>query len=209
MNEEYEHTCYMAPVRTARYRFTVQGSRFIGTLLPAAAEDDVREALANLRAEHTGATHHAYACRIGAGTNLVERTSDDGEPAGSAGPPMLQVLQGRNISDAVVIGTRYYGGTKLGIGGLTRAYRDCARLSLEEAVLKKKEQMDKYELDLDYEALGAVNRLIETLEGKIIAADYTDSVKLKVTIPSRLGKKFAEGFEAVCRGQGRWFKQQR
>ncbi len=209
MNEECEHTFYMAPARKARCRFTVQGSRFIGTLLPSAAEDDVGEAILRLQSEYPDATHHAYAFRIGTGSSLVERSSDDGEPAGSAGPPMLQVLQGRNISDAVVIGTRYFGGTRLGIGGLTRAYRDCARFSLEETVLKKKEQLDKYELNLDYEALGPVNRLIESLEGKISAADYTDSVKLTVTIPARLGQEFTAGFEAVCRGQGHWHKQQR
>lgn len=207
--EHDEQSFYVAPAKKARCRFTVQGSKFIGTLLPAADEEDVREAILSLQAEFPDATHHAYAYRISTGINLVERASDDGEPSGSAGPPILQVLQGRNISDAVVIGTRFFGGTKLGIGGLTRAYRDCARLSLEKALLKKKEQLNEYELHLDYEVLGAVNRLLESMEGKIAAAEYTEAVKLKVIVPARLANNFIESFDAVCRGQGRWSNQQR
>lgn len=195
---------YMTPAGTYRCRFSVQGSRFLGTLIPASTEKDILKAITSLKAEYPDATHHAYAFRVGSRESLIERASDDGEPAGSAGAPMLQVLQGRNISDAVVIGTRYFGGTRLGIGGLTRSYRDCARLSIEEAVLTKKEPFNHYSLTLNYEDLGPVSRLIESLEGKVVDAGYTDSVALKVKVPARMAQKLTNGFESICRGQGRW-----
>ena len=116
--------------------------------------------------EFSGATHHAYAIRIGAGPATVERANDDREPAGTAGPPMLQVLQGAGLSDIIVVGTRYFGGVKLGIGGLTRAYRDCAKLCLEQADLVEKEQQARYRIELSYEDIGAAMRHIETMGGR-------------------------------------------
>ncbi len=206
MDYQFENSFYMTPVRKVSCRFTVQGSRFIGTIRPVSSEQAAQEVLSQISGEFPGATHHAYAFRIGMGSSLIERSSDDGEPAGSAGAPMLQVLQGNNIADAIVIGTRYFGGTRLGIGGLTRAYRDCARLSIEEANFCKKEPAELYHFELQYEYLGPLTRLIESLEGKIMAADYKESVTLKAKIPVRLNSQLLAGFESICRGQGNWFK---
>ncbi len=206
MDATPEKGVYLTPTRKFRCRFTVQGSRFIGTLVPASTEEAFRKVLSATKEEFSDASHHAYACRIGTGKALIERTSDDHEPSGSAGAPMLQVMQGKNISDAVVIGTRYFGGTKLGIGGLARAYRDCARLPLEKAGYEKKEQEDTYYLELNYDELGPVTRLIETLEGTIINTAYTDSVTLKLKVPARLSKNLLESFISVCRGRGSWRK---
>ena len=95
-----------------------RGSRFLTYLFRAAAEDDFRQRLEELRAEHPKACHHCWAWRIGD----AYRFSDDGEPGGSAGRPMLQVLEGSGLSDVAAICVRYFGGTKLGTGGLARAY---------------------------------------------------------------------------------------
>lgn len=197
---------YLTPVKKAGLQFTVQGSKFIATLAPAESEAAGSEILNTISAEFPDATHHSYAFRIGTGSALIERSSDDGEPAGTAGAPMLQILQGRNVSDALVVGTRYFGGTKLGIGGLTRAYRECARLSLEKAVLKTKEPLDSFQLQLAYEDLGAVTRLLESLEGEIIKAAYSEKVILEVSIPARSSESLARGFESACRGRGSFKK---
>ncbi|MDZ4132215.1 MAG: YigZ family protein, partial [Dethiobacteria bacterium] len=106
---------YQSPVKSTRCHFTVSGSRFIANLIPVVSEEAVSTALALIRAEFPEATHHTYAFRIGAGGALIERNSDDREPSGTAGSPMLQVLQGGNISDALIVATRYFGGTKLGL----------------------------------------------------------------------------------------------
>lgn len=195
---------YQAPVKSARCHFTVSGSRFIANLFPVTSEDLVNAALALIRTEFPDATHHTYAYRIGAGSVLTERSSDDREPAGTAGSPMLQVLQGGNISDALIVATRYFGGTKLGIGGLTRAYRDCARLPLAEAVLVIREPLSLIFLTLRYEDLGAVSRLIETLSGSVVNVDYGASVTMQVQLPTRSSEDFINSFESSCRGQGTW-----
>lgn len=193
---------YYTPSKTTRTRFTVQDSRFIATLAALTTESAAREVISSVRAEFPGATHHTYAYRIGSGSALIERSSDDREPSGTAGAPMLQVLQGNNVSDAIVIGTRYFGGTKLGLGGLTRAYRDCARFSLEDTVLKIREPLETYRLKLAYDDLGAVTRLLESLGGKVTGVDYSDSVIMHIQIPTRDSEALLHGFDSVSRGRG-------
>jgi uncharacterized YigZ family protein len=195
---------YQAPAQSARCHFTVAGSRFITNLIPVASEDAVSVALVAIRAEFPDATHHTYAYRIGAGSTLIERTSDDREPAGTAGAPMLQVLQGGNISDALIVATRYFGGTKLGIGGLTRAYRDCARLPLAEAVLVTREPLSSILLTLRYEDQGAVSRLLETFSAIVDSVAYSASVTMQIQLPTRSSEEFINSFESSCRGQGTW-----
>ncbi len=197
---------YLTPKKKVEARFTVQGSKFIATLAPVESEAAGLEFLNTISAEFPDATHHTYAYRIGTGSALIERSSDDGEPAGTAGAPMLQVLQGRKVSDVLVVGTRYFGGAKLGIGGLTRAYRACARLSLEKVVLKSKEPLDSFQLRLGYEDLGAVTRLLESLEGETLKAAYSEKVILEVSIPARSSESLARGFESACRGRGSFKK---
>ncbi|MFU8794387.1 MAG: IMPACT family protein [Dethiobacteria bacterium] len=194
---------FNTPKNILRRQFNEQGSKFIATLAPAETEEQAREIIFNISKEFPDATHHAYAYRICADTGLIERTSDDHEPAGTAGPPMLQVLQGNNISNAVVVATRYFGGTKLGIGGLTRAYRDCARLSIEDAVLVSREFFNSFLLRIAYEDYGAVTRLVEAHEGKIVSVEYTDDVTVTVTLPVRTTESFSSGFESTCRGRGK------
>lgn len=195
---------YQAPAKSGRCNFTVSGSRFVADLIPVASEDAVSAALDAIRAEFPDATHHTYAYRIGAGSALIERSSDDREPAGTAGSPMLQVLQGGNISDALIVATRYFGGTKLGIGGLIRAYLDCARLSLAEAVMVIREPLSSIFITLRYEDFGAVSRLLETLSGTVLNVDYSASVRMQIQLPTRSSEEFINSFESSCRGQGTW-----
>ncbi|MGM0652305.1 MAG: YigZ family protein [Bacillota bacterium] len=194
---------YRVPVKTRRIRFNVQGSRFIATLAPVETEENARTVIAKVSLEFPDATHHAYAYRLGIEPAIIERFSDAREPVGTAGPPMLQVLQGGNISDVVVIGTRYFGGTKLGLGGLTRAYRDCTRKILEDARLKTKEPLATFSLELSYEDFGGVSRLVESLTGAILDVNYTDNIVMIVSVPVREKERLKKGFESACRGRGK------
>ena len=112
----------------------VKGSRFIATIVPVADEASSKRALAELRAEMPDAGHHCSAWRIA--TPAIERASDDGEPGGSAGRPILAQLAGRDLVDTAVIVTRFWGGTKLGVGGLVRAYGGAAGQALDLATLE-------------------------------------------------------------------------
>ncbi|MEC7948464.1 MAG: YigZ family protein [Myxococcota bacterium] len=118
---------------TARSRLTIdpiKGSRFAATLGPVRAESEAREFVTCVRAEWPNASHHCWAWRLSDGRS---RSSDDGEPGGSAGRPILAQLEGHDVQDAVVVVTRWYGGTKLGMGGLMRAYGGCAGKALDAA----------------------------------------------------------------------------
>lgn len=197
-----EDLSYLAPVKTVRVRFKVRGSRFVATLGPVTSEKGFKNLLNKVCTDFPDATHHVYVYRIGSGLRQVERFSDDKEPAGSAALPILQVLKGRNISDAGLIATRYYGGTKLGFGGLTRAYRDCARLCLEEAKLVTKLRRLTLQLSTGYEDLGPVNRLLESLEGEIEQIAYAGGVTILIRIPEKNMDRFLTGFSSVVRGRG-------
>ncbi|RLE18771.1 MAG: hypothetical protein DRJ08_01485 [Acidobacteria bacterium] len=119
----------VVPVETSHAQFTVKGSKFIAAVFPVSDEEAAKAILADVRKKYYDATHNCYAWRIHPG---IEKSSDDGEPAGSAGKPILQVLKGSGLANIMVVVTRYFGGTKLGIGGLVRAYGDAAALALEK-----------------------------------------------------------------------------
>src|SRR5512134_2891681 len=108
------------PAGQHRTDIVVVNSRFITTIAPAAMPEDAKRFIASIRAEMPDASHHVYAFRAGYGNSVIEGMSDDGEPSGTAGPPTLAVLRGAGIGDIVLVTTRYFGGTKLGTGGLVR-----------------------------------------------------------------------------------------
>lgn len=198
-----KHGYYFTLREKVQASFTVKSSRFIGSMAPAATEEAARRFVEDVKAEFSGATHHAYAYRIGSGAFLVERAFDDREPAGTAGPPMLQVLRGEAISGAVAVGTRYFGGIKLGIGGLVRAYRDCARACLKQASLVVREELCRYRLTVSYAELGSLLRHIETLGGEIVKVDYSGAVSVTAALPCRNTAALEKGFTGLSRGQGR------
>jgi uncharacterized YigZ family protein len=190
--------------REVRAIFTIKGSRFIGSAAPVAGEEAVRTFIERVRNEFPDATHHAYAYRVREGRGLVERAHDAREPAGTAGLPMLQLLQGRQLTDLVVVGTRYFGGTKLGVGGLTRAYRRCARDSIEQGELVVRERLCYCRLTVSYEEIGALLRQLESLQGRIIGTDYAAAVTVTAALPYRVVETARKRLDEISRGSGRW-----
>jgi len=124
---------FLAPIAEARAEVREKSSRFLGFLFPAVDEEEVDRLLGELRTRYPDATHHCWAYRLGWPPR--ERSSDDGEPSGTAGAPMLKVLAGRGLSDTLVVAVRWFGGTKLGKGGLARADGASAREAAESARL--------------------------------------------------------------------------
>ncbi len=202
-NDPHRYYSIKGPVRA---QITVEGSRFIGTAAPAASKEEAQQLIDEVKAEYPDATHHTFAYRIGAASALLEQSSDDREPAGTAGAPMLQVLQGEELSDVVVVGTRYFGGVKLGIGGLSRAYRGCVRACLGPAVLVVREQLTRYILTVAYGDLGALQRHIQALGGEIIYVNYTEEVIMTAVVPTRQAQALVDGLAEISRGQARWEK---
>lgn len=183
----------------ARYESEpVKGSRFIVDIVPVANETQAREALAAVAAEFSDASHHCWAWRIA--SPAIERASDDGEPSGSAGRPILAQLAGRELVDTAAIVTRYFGGTKLGVGGLVRAYGGAAGEALDRMHLLP--WIDTCELwfEHDYAHTDSVERLLAGQDGLILDRSFGASVGLRVRLPVAHAPSFATGLADLTAG---------
>lgn len=158
-----------------------KGSKFIGFAFPVADESDLKKSLEKIREEHPKATHHCYAFRLGMnGENY--RANDDGEPSGSAGLPIYNQLLAHGITNVLVIVVRYYGGTKLGVSGLVKAYKDSAKLTLEESEIITKELESDLEIGFSFSQQNQIFTLLNKFDGKILdfLTDEECVIKAKV-----------------------------
>jgi uncharacterized YigZ family protein len=176
VNEEY------------RAEISVKSSRFIATCVPVTTRESALERLAHIRSEFFDATHNCYAYRLGIG-GLDFRFSDDGEPNSTAGKPILFMMQKYEVSDVLLIVTRYYGGTKLGVGGLSRAYSDAAEQVLKLCNKKPVYKTTKVRVMCMYEDIGVVKSLLETYAVSH-EADYRDIIEIYCDIPCSLIDEF-------------------
>lgn len=163
-----------------------KGSKFISFLFPVHHEKELRAALDKIRAEHPKATHHCYAFRMGiSGENY--RANDDGEPNGSAGLPIYNQLLANELTNILLIVVRYYGGTKLGVSGLVKAYKDSAKLILEEAEIITKDLEVTLEIDFEFSHQNPIFTLINKFQGKII--DFTSEERCTIIAQIKLAEK--------------------
>ena len=170
--------------RTAEIK--VKGSRFIGTIKPANTEHDALEFINLTSKKYYDATHNCYAYLIGHHPSITARYNDAGEPAGTAGPPILNVIKGKYLTNVAVVVTRYFGGTKLGKGGLVRAYTECTQKAIEQCTIIKKYIYEKIVLEFDYALTGPIMRVISSLQAKIDESKHGQTTKLILSI--RKGK---------------------
>lgn len=177
-------TRYPIPASTARAEIVVVNSRFISTAGPTPDVESARAFIAGIRAALPGATHHCFAYLVGFGASVTAGMSDDGEPAGTAGRPMLAVLRGAGLGDVTVVVTRYFGGTLLGTGGLVRAYGDAVKAVLE--VLPRGERVDLLPLTtrVSYGAYAAARRALEGLGATIAEEAFGADVRLTAQVPA-------------------------
>lgn len=175
---------YPIPAGTARAELLALNSRFIGTAGYTASVAAARAFIAQVRAEFPDATHHCYAYLIGYGASVTAGMSDDGEPAGTAGRPMLAVLRGANLGNVTVVATRYFGGTLLGTGGLVRAYGDTVRAVL--AVLSRGERVELQPLRarMAYSAYAAARRVLEQAGASIDQEEFGAEVLIVARLPA-------------------------
>ena len=171
---------YPVPAGAAEAEIREKGSRFLAVLSPAAGEEEARAALAALVRRHSGATHHCWAWRLGAPPR--ERSSDAGEPAGTAGAPMLRVLRGSGLSDVLAVVVRWFGGVKLGKGGLARAYAGAVRAALDRLPVATRVPVVRLDLEAPYERVGAVKRLIHPPEIELEREDYGETARLVLRV---------------------------
>lgn len=157
-------------------------SRFITSITRAESPEAARAFIGEIRHEMPNASHHVYAFRVGYGNSVTEGMSDDGEPAGTSGPPSLAVLRGFDIGDVVLVTTRYFGGTKLGTGGLVRAYSDSARTALESLETSIKAPKVRLGIDLPYSLYEQFKRLLVRYEGIIEDETFAGEISLILSL---------------------------
>ncbi|MFQ5459681.1 MAG: IMPACT family protein, partial [Anaerolineae bacterium] len=173
---------YPVPAGRRQIELGVRRSRFIATLDRAPTVAAARGLLAEMRGTYPDATHHVHAFAIGHGASVTHGASDDGEPSGTAGAPTLAVLKGSCLGDACIVTTRYFGGTKLGTGGLVRAYSDAARMVLAEAPVTRRQDWVRGIVDAPYPLYEAVARLVGNHGGRVEGEDFGPTVTLTFLI---------------------------
>lgn len=157
-------------------------SRFIATVCPVKSEEEAIAFIESMRKKYWNATHNCFAYVLGEQFQ-IQRCSDDGEPSGTAGKPMLDVLLGEEIHDVVVVVTRYFGGTLLGTGGLVRAYSGATKEGLLESKVITKMHGQKLSVQTDYTGLGKIQYILGQRGLTILNSIYTDKVELEVLLP--------------------------
>ena len=158
---------YLIPAETIRTEVVINRSRFLTTAEMVHSVARARERVAMLRTELSRASHHVYAFRVGFGNTITEGMSDDGEPSGTAGPPTLAVLRGSGVGDILLVTARYFGGAKLGTGGLVRAYTASAQEAIRALKTELKVERQTVGLEMPYAFYDRVKRLIATYNGNI------------------------------------------
>lgn len=167
-----------------------RGSRHIANLFAVRNQQEIEEALASVRGRWPDANHHAFAWRLGGGPNEF-RYSDDGEPSGSAGRPMLQQLDGHELTDVLAIVSRYFGGTKLGTGGLVRAYGGAVREAIARAEIVEVIPHATLQIIHGYEDSGAIAAVLHRFAVKPSRSEFAESVTVDVAVPQTQAEQLA------------------
>ena len=192
---------YYRPSGIYRTEISVQNSRFITTINRATTADEARIFIQSIRDEMSDASHHVYAFRAGYGNTVTEGMSDDGEPSGTSGPPTLAVVRGSNLGDIVLVTTRYFGGTKLGTGGLVRAYSDSAKTALETLPTELKAPKTQSGVEVPYSLYEQVKNLIEAHRGTINDEVFAGDVTIIYTLFNEDVERFEAELTELSSGQ--------
>lgn len=179
--------------------FTVKHSRFIGYAKPVTTQEEAVEYINSIRSKHWDAKHNVYAYVLRDGQ--TRRYSDDGEPQGTAGIPVLDVLLKEGLTDCVVVVTRYFGGILLGGGGLVRAYSHAAKLGVDAAGIKKMSLCVRAECECDYSFYGKLSSLIPECGGTVENADFAENVNVVFTMPEDCFAQFSAKLTDVSFGK--------
>ena len=176
--------------------FKDNGSRFIAKAFPVESEEEVREIVASIRKEYHDARHHCYAYRIGL-DGAVWRASDDGEPSGSAGRPILGQIDSAGLSDILVVVIRYFGGIKLGIPGLIRAYKTSTADALAQAQVVEKVAGRWFRLHFPYDILPSVMKVVKDLGLPQRGQSFLEECSMEVRVRLSLTQDFLERIEKI------------
>ena len=190
----------IVPYGPARAEIRVVNSRFIADLEPVESAEAARAFLARIRSEFPDASHHVPAYVLGGGNTVTEYCSDDGEPSGTAGRPLLAVLKGSGLGDAAVVVTRYFGGTLLGTGGLVKAYSEAGKAVLAAVRRASLVETGRFELDLPYRLFDRFQILAGELGAVVAERSFGEDVRLAVDLPLSARGDFEAALTSLSSG---------
>lgn len=194
-------TRYRIPKTRCRVEIRVSNSRFISTIAPVFSTKEAQDFIRTIRNEMPDASHHVYAFKVGYGASVSEGMSDDGEPSGTAGPPALAVLRGADVGDTALVITRYFGGAKLGTGGLVTAYTAAAKAVFEALETEEKVIRVRLVVDLPYAPYDAVRRLLARHDCVVEEEHFDAAVWIRFLIEHDRVERFTEELKNLTGGQ--------
>ena len=167
--------------------FKEKNSKFFGYAFPITSEEEIKSIVNNIRKQHFGAGHFCYAFQLGTDT-VSFRANDDGEPSNSAGMPIYGQIQSFGLTNVLVVVVRFFGGVKLGVGGLISAYKTAAQMALEESVILEKTIDIHFEISFDYKNMNKVMRIIKEKNLEIISQQMKESCQIKIATRKKNAK---------------------
>lgn len=176
--------------------FKDRGSKFFGYAFPVLSEDDIKNALEELRKKHSSARHFCYAWQLGT-EKISYRANDDGEPSNSAGQPIYGQLQAFDVTNVLVVSVRYFGGTKLGVGGLINAYRTSAQLALDASEIVERTIDKDFQLNFGYDMMNKVQRIIKEKNLSIVSQKMELDCEFVIAVRKKEAQAIFEIFEAL------------
>jgi uncharacterized YigZ family protein len=179
----------------------ISNSRFIATIAPSFSVSDAKAFIREIKQIYADATHNVTLYQIGSGSSVIAHSSDNGEPSGTAGRPALAVLAGSGLGDAVMVITRYFGGTKLGTGGLVKAYSDSARSVIQAVPKAKKVTVHHCQITGPYNLYEQIVRIIKKVGSSISREEFTEKVTIHFSIPIIAYDKLAVQITNLTKGK--------
>jgi uncharacterized YigZ family protein len=192
---------YPIPAQETRVEIRVSNSRFIATVAPVFSVEEARAFISKVKEEFSDASHNVPAFLVGYGPSVTAHCSDDGEPSGTAGRPALAVLQGSGLGDIAVVITRYFGGTKLGTGGLVRAYGDAVKEVLETLPLAEKVSTHTVLMAVPYNLFEQVKLLIEVHNGRVLDEEFAADVTITAQFTVEQFDPFQDALRELSHGR--------
>ena len=176
--------------------YKAKGSKFTGFAIPVFSEEEFKEHLARIKKQNPDSGHYCYGFRIGA-DNKLYRYSDDGEPSSTAGKPIFGQIQSFELSNIMIVVTRYFGGTKLGVGGLITAYRAAAKEAIENATIINRTVDNVYEIQFGYNIMSEVMNLIKKQELEVISQTLEETGTIQFRIRQSEAENIMEQLEKI------------
>ncbi len=191
---------YATIARNARAELVFKRSRFIGSCIKAESEEAAREALAKIQKEFWDASHNCFAYIVGEGSEIL-RSSDAGEPSGTAGQPILDAIRGKGLTNTLVVVTRYFGGTLLGRGGLVQAYSKTASLALDQAGTAAFLPAIAVKLTVPYGLLARVEAFLQGVRHQSSGVEYAENVRIELLLPLSEREAFIKALTELSDGR--------